>query len=227
MDGRRQPGRVLAAPGRGRGPAAVGAMDVRAAGDRAVSWRCSPGLLGLARLWRSSPPPPGALPAPASAAAKCLSSSFPENWGLRQNVHGARGVAAGRLWPRGLAPGLGGLRCQEAREDRAGAPCTVRCPQGRPRHVVPAQVCCLGAWPCCGLAPVAGRCGEGSSWPVPCLACPQCGLLGDMAVAGQGCHRGVPSLQPHLELAPRTIRTVGGAAGGGHVGALRGGGPRA
>lgn len=44
-------------------------MDVSAAGDcavaAAVSWRCSPGLLGLALLWRNSSVPPGALPAAA------------------------------------------------------------------------------------------------------------------------------------------------------------------
>lgn len=109
--GRCQRGRLLAVLGKVNGyPAAVGAMDVSSAGDRAVaavSWRRSPGLLGLAWLWRNSSAPPGALPAPASAtsnAAKCLSSSFPENWGLAENAHGAQGTAAGWPWPRCRPP---------------------------------------------------------------------------------------------------------------------------
>ena len=84
--GRCQQGCLLAVLGKVNGrPAAVGAMDVSSAGDRtvaAVSWRRSPGLLGLAWLWRNSSAPPGTLPEPATTtttAAKCLSSSFPEN----------------------------------------------------------------------------------------------------------------------------------------------------
>lgn len=63
------------------------AMDVPAAGDRAVplsAGACSPGLLGLTSLWRNSSVPPGTLPAAAChrRRGKVFIQQFPEDWGL-------------------------------------------------------------------------------------------------------------------------------------------------
>lgn len=117
MDGLPSAGRLLTVLEKVNGrPAAVG--------PRWMCWRqgtarsplsagaCSPGLLGLALLWRNSSVPPGTLPAArTAAAAKCLSSNFPENQGLGGNVRGAQGAAA-ELGVGGSVPGppwCGGL----------------------------------------------------------------------------------------------------------------------
>lgn len=113
MNGRRQPGRLLSAPGRCWGPGSCRCDGCVGGGGPSRRRRCQlavlPGPAGarfaVARTARCRLAP---CQPPAAAAAKCLSSSFPENWGLGEDVRGAWGVVAGRPWARCLVPGAGG-----------------------------------------------------------------------------------------------------------------------
>lgn len=102
--GCRQRGRLLTVPEKvNERPAAVGPpwMCWRQGTARSPlsAGACSPGLLGLALLWRNSSVLPGTLPAArTAAAAKCLSSSFPENQGLGREC----------LWSSGCSSRIGG-----------------------------------------------------------------------------------------------------------------------
>lgn len=124
--GCRQRGHLLAVLRKVNGrPAAVGAMDVSAAGDCAVaatvSWRRSPGLLGLALLWRNSSAPPGALPAAAChrhhRRRKVFIQQFPRElgtWGEGSQSSGCGGpvavaqVPCARCWGAATPGGVGG-----------------------------------------------------------------------------------------------------------------------
>lgn len=112
----------------------------------AVSWRRSPGLLGLALLWRNSSVPPGALPATACHRHHCCGKvfiqQFPRELGTWGECSRSSGRAGRWLWPRCHVLGTGGA---ETPGSMAGL--SPSCP--RPLSLLPG---CLGH--------VAGRCGD-------------------------------------------------------------------
>lgn len=171
--GCRQQGHLLAVLGKVNGyPAAVGAMDVSSAGDcavaAAVSWRRSPGLLGLALLWRNSSVPPGTLPATAchrhhrcgkvfiqqfprelGTWGECARSSGCGGWVAVAQVPGARCLVGRDSWQHGRT---------EPRLPTAHRPpeSAARVPRARGREAWRGQA--RGLCPAC-LAPKPWRCG--------------------------------------------------------------------